>query len=893
MDWIRTFFARFAALFRRRKLNADLDDELRSHIELAVAENLQRGMSAQEARTAALRAFGGVAQTRETYRTQRGMPWFDTLAQDIRFAVRMLAKSPAFTAIAVLTLALGIGGNTAIFSIVNGVLLSPLPFPQPDRLVALHESKPNFENGSISYPNFLDWRKDNHIFSSMGVSRRWAFSLTGRGDAEQVNANFISAGYFAVLGVPPLYGREFTLAEEQPGAAPVALISEGLWRRKFNAAPNILGQTVTLDGKTFSIIGVIPARLHLRVPGFRDQDVYAPIGQWGNTILLNRGAGLGFHGIARLKPGATVAEARADMQRVARDLAAAFPDSDRGVGASVTPLKQQIVGDAQPFLLVLLAAVAFVLLIVCVNVACLLLARSAARSREFAMRTALGASRNRVVRQLLTESLLLSIASGVVGLILAVWGTHAALKVLPAALPRTEEIGVDFRVLAFTTFVSLLTGTLFGLVPALATSRSNPLPALKDSARGASSAHHRALSVFVVVEMAMALVLLTGAGLMIRSLVSLWNVDPGFNPRNVLTFGLSLPPSMSMASPDETRAAYRALNERFSSIPGVTALSQTWGAIPLSGEDDQLFWIDGQPKPKNDSDMNSVLDYIVDPDYLRVLQIPLLRGRFLTRQDDEHAPLVVVIDDVFAHKFFPNQNPIGKRIHLTYNSGKIAQIVGVVAHVKQWSLDADEAQSLRAQYYLPCLQVSDGFLAGMRTGSSMLLRYEGSEAATFEAIRRVNKLMSTEQVIFGDQTMESILSDSMASRRFAMILLSSFAALALVLACVGIYGVMAYIVSQRTQEVGIRMALGAARCDVVLLVVGRGARLCLVGVAVGLVSAIALTRVMGNLLFNITPTDPATLAGVGALLTVAALAACLIPARRAASIDPMQALRAE
>ena len=893
MDLIRTLLARFTSLFHRRALDADLDEELVAHIDFATQENIQRGLPPAVARTQALRAFGSLTQTRERYRVERGLPWFEPLAQDLRFAVRMLVKNPAFTAIAILTLALGIGGNTAIFSIVNGVLLNPLPFPQPDRLVAVHESKPNFENGAISYPNFLDWRKDNRTFSSMGISRRWAFSLTGRGDAVQVSANFISAGYFDVLGIRPLYGREFTLAEEQRGAAPVALISEGLWRRKFNATPSSLGQTVILDGKTFSIIGIIPASLHLRIPGFRDQDVYAPIGQWGNAILMNRGAGLGFHGIARLKPGTTVAQARADMKRVTRNLAAAFPDADRGIGASVTPLKKQIVGDAQPFLLVLLAAVAFVLLIACVNVASLLLARSAARSREFAMRTALGASRNRVIRQLLTESLLLGIASGVVGLALAVWGTHAALKVLPAALPRADEIGLDFRVLAFTTIVSLLTGTLFGLAPALATSRSNPLPALKDSGRGASCANHRALNVFVVVEMAMALVLLTGAGLMIRSLFGLWNVDPGFNPHNVLTFGLSLPPSMSMATPDETRAAYRAVNRRFSSIPGVTALSQTWGAIPISGEDDQLFWIDGQPEPKNDRDMDAVLDYIVDPDYLRVMQIPLLRGRFLTPQDDEHAPLVVVIDEVFAHKFFPNQNPIGKRIHLTYNSGKVAQIIGVVAHVKQWSLDADQAQSLRAQYYLPCLQVSDDFLAGVRSGSSMLVRYEGGEAATFEAIRRVNKQMSTEQVIFGDQTMESILSDSIASRRFAMILLGAFAAVALVLACVGLYGVMAYIVSQRTLEVGIRMALGAARRDVVLLVVGRGARLCLVGVAIGLASAIALTRLMGNLLFNISPTDPATLAGVGVLLIVVALAACLIPARRAASVDPMQALRTE
>lgn len=469
MDFLRTLVARLTAIFRSPQLDADLDEELRVHIDLAIAESLKRGMSPEAAKTEALRAFGGLTQTRERYRVERGFPWLESLAQDLRFAIRLLVKNPAFTAIAILTLALalGIGGNTAIFSIVNGVLLNPLPFPQPDRLVALHESKPNFENGSISYPNFIDWRKDNRTFSSIGLSRRWAFSLTGRGDAVQVNANFISAGYFDVLGIHPLYGREFTLAEEQPGAAPVALISEGLWRRKFNAASNILGQTVTLDGKTFSIIGVIPASLHLRIPGFRDQDVYAPIGQWGNTILLNRGAGLGFHGIARLKPGTTVAQARADMLRVTRNLATAFPDSDRGVGASVTPLKQQIVGDAQPFLLVLLAAVAFVLLIACVNVASLLLARSAARSREFAMRTALGASRNRVVCQLLTESLLLGIAAGIVGLSLALWGTHAALKVLPAALPRADEIGLDFRVLAFTAFISLATGTLFGLAPAL------------------------------------------------------------------------------------------------------------------------------------------------------------------------------------------------------------------------------------------------------------------------------------------------------------------------------------------------------------------------------------------------------------------------------------------
>jgi predicted permease len=893
MKWVRISISRSAALFGRKKLDEDLDEELGGHIELAIEENVKRGLPREEARIAALREFGPVTQVKERYRTDRGIGWLDTLAQDLRFAARMLARSPGFTAIAILTLALGIGGNTAIFSIVNGVLLNPLPFPQPDQLVSVHESKPNFDKGAISYPNFLDWRKENRSFSAMAVGRRWSFNLTGRGDAEQLNANFISSGYFAVLGVRPLMGREFNTVEDRPGAAPVALISEGLWRRKFDAAPNILGQTITLDGKNFSIVGVIPASLHLNIPGFRDQDVYAPVPQWGNSILMNRGAGLGFHGLARLKPGVTIDQASADMGEVTRNLAAAFPDTDRDIGASLVPLKEQIVGDTRAFLQVLLGAVGFVLLIACVNVASLQMARSAGRSREFAVRAALGASRARVIRQLLTESLLLGIVAGALGLIPALWGTHAALKVLPAALPRAEQIGVDFRVLAFTTVISLLTGTLFGLAPALKTSRANPHTALKDGARGISGTHHRALGTFVVVELAIALVLLAGAGLMIRSLVRLWDVDPGFNSHNVLNFSLSLPPSMANASMDELRAKERELDGAFASLPGVKAVSQMWGAVPLGGEDDQLFWVDGRPKPANDHEMGWTIDYIVDPDYLRVMRIPLQRGRFLNRQDDEHSPLVVVIDDVFARKFFPGQDPIGQRIHLVYNSGKVAQIVGVVGHVKQWGLDSDDAQSLRAEYYLPCMQVSDDFLMGMRSGTSFVLRYEGSLGAMLDSIRRLNKQMSNEQVIYGDQTIDSMVTDSMATRRFAMILLGSFAALALLLACIGIYGVMAYLVSQRTQEVGIRMALGAQRGDVLLLVFRNGAKLALVGVALGLGGAIALTRQMGSLLFDVSPTDPLILSAAGALLVVVALTACIIPARRAASIDPMRALRTE
>ena len=408
---------------------------------MAIAENRRNGMTAEQARTAALRAFGGVTQTRETYRAQRGLPWVATAVQDIRFGARMLVKNPGFTVIAVLTLALGIGGNTALFSIVNGVLLNPLPFPHADQLVALHESKPNFARGSISYPNFLDWRRQNHSFSSMAVARGYVFSLTGRGDAEQVVSEFISPDFLPVLEIHPLMGRTFTTAEEQPGSAPVALISEGLWRRKFSAASNVLGQPITLDGHNYTIVGVIPDSFHLRVNNFSERDIYVPITQWINPFLMRRSMGLGTHGIARLKPGVTLEQAKADMDQITRNLASAYPDANQGIGASIIPLKEQMVGEVRPFLLVLLGAVGFVLLIACVNVASLQLARSAApRPVGFAVRAALGASRARVLRQLLTESLLLGLTAGAISLFPAVWGTHAGLKLLPAALPRAEEV---------------------------------------------------------------------------------------------------------------------------------------------------------------------------------------------------------------------------------------------------------------------------------------------------------------------------------------------------------------------------------------------------------------------------------------------------------------------
>ena len=606
---------------------------------------------------------------------------------------------------------------------------------------------------------------------------------------------------------------------------------------------------------------------------------------------MHRDAGLGIHGIGRLKPGVAVAQASADMTQVTSSLAAAFPDADKGIGASIVPLKEQMVGEVRPFLLVLSTAIGFVLLLACVNVASLLLARSSARGREFALRAALGASRRRLIGQLLTESVLLGIAAGGIGLLLATWGTHAALRVLPAAIPRAWEVGVDFRVLLFTAAISLLSGTLFGLVPALRTSQADPQSALKEGGRTASGGHNRAQNTFVVAEMAVALVLLVGAGLMVRTLGSLSKVNPGFDPHNVLAFGISLPPSVNHAPPERIRAAFRELNRQFAATPSVEAVSQVWGALPLSDDDEQLFWLDGRPKPANDNGMKWAVDYIVDPGYINVMRIPLRSGRFFTPQDDEHAPLVAVVDDVFARQYFPGQNAIGKRIILN-NSERKLEIVGVVNHVKQWGLDLDDANALRAQLYIPCMQMPDNFVA-MAMGSQTVVRYRGSLSAALDGIRSTNRQISSQQVIYGDETMESVVAESMASRRFAMILLGAFAILALILASVGIYGVIACVVTQRTHEIGIRMALGAQRKNVLTLVLWQGTRLALLGAAIGIAGAIALTHLMSDLLYGVSATDPLTFAAVAFVLTAVAIAACYIPAYRATRVDPIAALRYE
>ncbi|HKV28926.1 MAG TPA: ABC transporter permease [Candidatus Acidoferrales bacterium] len=816
----------------------------------------------------------------------------NTVIQDLRYAVRMLVKSPGFAAIAVLTLALGIGANTALFSVVNGVLLNPLPYPQPNEVMSLATSTAEFRESSFSYPNFLDWVRQNHTFTSLAAYRRANFNLTGVGDAERVSAMMVSSSFFPLFGVKPVVGRNFTPGEDGLNSAPAVMISGGFWERKFGSSREVLGKTLNLNGTDYTIVGVIPASFYFQATNFRLSDVYVPIGAWRDAFIRDRRISPGIRAVGRLKPGVTLGQARADMDSVARNLAAAYPDADKGVGIAVVPLKEVMVRDIEPFLLVLLAAVGFVLLIACVNVANLLLARSTGRAREFAIRAALGATQGRVVRQLLTESVLLAIAGGGLGLLLASWGTKAALAVLPEALPRANDVRLDPRVLLFTLVVSIAAGVLFGLAPALKTSRPDLHETLKEGGRGASGARYRTQGMFVVVEMALAVVLLVGAGLTVRSLIQLWGVNPGFDPHNMLIFNVGFPPWVGNAGPAVMRANLREFTDKIAAVPGVSAVSLTDGATPMTGDSELPFWLEGQPKPATQNNMPAALWYMVSPDYLKAMKIPLLRGRFLTAQDNESSPGVCVIDEDFAKQYFGKQDPIGKHINfgLVYTQ---LEVVGVAGHVKQWGLDEDASSPIQAQFYTAVVQLPDPVMSFLGRQTGFAIRTQGPPLALVGQIRDAVRAVNSKNVFYQAESMDEVISRSLAARRFSMILLGVFAAVALVLASIGIYGVISYVAGQRTHEIGIRLALGAQRRDVLRLVLGQGARLALAGVVIGLAAAAGLTRLMTTMLFGVSTVDPLTFAGVAIVLTIVALAACYVPARRAMRVDPMVALRYE
>jgi len=609
-----------------------------------------------------------------------------TFWRDIRYGFRMLLKNRAFSIVAIITLALGIGANTALFSVINGVLLNPLPYPEADRLIALYSKTADFSRSSISYPNFLDWQRENKSFAGLAAYRGDSLNLTGQGEAERLRTAMVSWSFFPVLGVNPALGRNFTEEEDKLGAGPVVLISDALWHRKFQGAQDIVGKSISLNAKLYTIVGVIPGTFHFEGNNYNPKtDVFVPIGQWDEKIFQDRRVGMGMDAIGRLKTGVNFNQANSEMAGIASHLAELYPDTNKNSGVTLVPLKQNTVGEIQPYLLVLLVAVGFVLLIACANVANLLLARAMGRTREFAIRTALGASPLRMARQVLTESVLLGLAGGSIGVVIASWGTQAAIKALPDALPRAHEIYLSGRVLGFALVTSVLTGLAFGLIPALKTASGDVHETLKEGGRGMSGSRHRAQSTIVVLEMAVALVLLVGAGLMTRSLSKLWEVDPGFDPRNVLSFNLASAQPLG-DTPSATRAAFRRLHDSLAATPGVRSISLSVGSSPMSGDSELPLWLEGEPKPASMSEMKMSLFYMTQPDYLNVMKIPLKRGRYLTEADNEKSSFVVVIDEEFAKRFFGATDPLGKHINLDLLN-KNAEIVGIVGHIKQWGLE--------------------------------------------------------------------------------------------------------------------------------------------------------------------------------------------------------------
>ncbi len=818
------------------------------------------------------------------------------LWQDLRYGARMLLKSPGITFVVILALALGIGANTAIFSVVNAVLLRPLPFEESDRLMFVHERSQVLDNMSISYPNFKDWREQNNVFEKIGVYNRASYNLTGVGEAERIVTAQASADLFSALRVNASLGRLFTNEEDQPGGTPVVLLSHGLWQRRFGGQESILNQPLTLNNKSYTVIGVMPETF--KYPS--RVEMWVPVGQLSDqTSWQSRGNHPGLYGIARLKPGITLAAAQADMDNIAVSLEKEYPDSNMGNRVKIQPLLEVFVSDARRTLWVLFAAVAFVLLIACANIANLLLARAKARQKEMAIRAAMGAGRWRIARQLLTESVLLALIGGTLGLLVARWGLELILYVSPDAIPRWREINLDWQVLAFTMGVSLLTGILFGLMPALQAGEVDVHETLKETGRGTSGRHWLRGSL-VVVEVATALVLLIGAGLMVRSFYRLQAVDPGFSYDHLTSFNITLP-QKKYATEEQRSDFFKRLVDNIRTLPGVEATAAASG-LPLGNNGWQAsFVVDGRPLPP--PDQTPLMEACtVTPDYFRAMKIPLLRGRYFNDQDnrsflagrdlsklDEGSRLVaganaIVIDEEFARRHWPNEDAVGKRIKLgTDENSAVLTVVGVVGRVK---MEGPSQDSNRVQGYFPFAQLPINNMA-------LIIRAAGDPKQLIAAAREQVKAIDPDQPIYGIRTMDEIRSESVATERLNLTLLSIFAGIALVLAIVGIYGVMSYTVTQRTHEIGIRMAIGAQPRDVFKMVIGQGMMLTLIGVALGLVGAFGLTRLMATMLFGIEPTDPGTFASITLLLTAVALVACYIPGRRATKVDPVVSLRYE
>jgi putative ABC transport system permease protein len=869
---------------RRKRGMEDLDQDIRDHIERETQDNIERGMPPADARYAALRKFGNMTRVAEETREVWSFVWLEQLLRDVHFGLRMLRKSPGFTTVAVLTLALGIGANTAIFSVVDAVLLRPLPFQDPGRLEDVWVNNP--KHGALqkftSYPEFLDWKKQNSVFASMAVYREThGATLTGTGDPVRLHAAIVSPDFMDVLGVQPLMGRTFLPEEEVAGKANVAILSQDLWRTQFQSDPDIAGKSAAISGKAYRIVGVMARGFQFPILA-EPIDLWLPLAAYDASMATQRGVHI-YSTLARLRPGISFAQATSQINAVENRLALQYPDNHTpGDGANVSPLLPDLISGSEDALVILFGAVAIVLLIACANVANLLLVRAVGRSREFAVRCALGASRARLVQRLLTESVLLAILAGAFGLLLGYWAIGALVSVGPRDIPRLAAVHLDAQVFLFTLAVSLVTSVLFGLVPALRTSKTDLSVSLKQRISAGAGKHElRLREALIVSEVALSLISVTAAGLLLRTLSQLESVNMGFDPSHVLTFATDLPSSYNDA---RTTAFYDQLLPRLRALPGAKQLSAVF-PLPFSGTGiTTQFDIEGRPSdPASPTNADLAAAGL---DYFRTMHIALLRGRDFLPADGQRGKWVAIVNQAFAKRYFPNEDPLGKRIksdaQTSDTPAQMSTIVGVAADIKVESLREDP----KPLVFVPIVQLPIGAL-------SVVIRTRQSPGPMMSAIREQVHALEPDALVFRGKTLDQYLSVTLGQPRFSALLLTVFAGLAMLLAMIGLYGAVAYAVSQRTNEIGIRVALGAVPGTVLRLVLGRGLILALTGCAIGLAGAMLLTRLMTSLLFGVSATDPATFAGVAILMAGVAVVACYIPARRALRVDPMVALRYE
>jgi predicted permease len=891
---MRGFVVKVANLFRGQKAERELAREIESHLALLQEEFERRGLSAEEAKQAGRRAYGGIEQAKELHREARSFIWIEHLAKDVRYGARNLLRTPGFTAVAVIALALGIGANTAIFSVVNAVLLRPLAYKDADRLVTLLHNRTD----PVATANYLDWRDQSHSFEGMGAADYWSPNLintdpTESSPAEHLYGLKVTQSLLPLLGIEPLRGRLFVKGEDQEGSEHEVILSYRLWQRRFHGDPKVLGKPITLNGETYAVVGVMPAAFQFAPFWATHAELWAP-DAFGNGIHDRDSNHLRV--FARLKRDVTLEQARADIAAVTSRLEKQYPGSNRGV--AVTPLKENVVGKIKTPLLILLGAVGFVLLIACANVAHMLLARTSDRQKEIAVRVALGAGRARVVAQFLTENLLLSAIGALAGLLLALAGTKALIALSPAYIPRVEMVAIDGRVVLFLLGVTVLTAVVFGLMPALRAAAGHPSDALKEGGRGDSDgiSRRRLRSFLVASEFALAFMLLIGAGLTIRSFLSLESVDPGFNPHNVLSMVVSVA-GTNEAKPHQRGIFYRQLLQKIRTLPGVNSAGAI-NHLPLAGDTWGLsFAIEGRPKPRAGEEPVAVYR-IVMPGYFETMRLPLRRGRSISYSDDARTPDVAIINQRAANQYWPGEDPIGKRITFDTDKGNASDwvtIIGVVKNAKQedWAAEPD------SEVYLPALQ-SRNFLgedkspvAAHMMYITLVVRAAGDASEIASAVKQAVWSFDRNLPISDVLTMDRVVADATAEPRFEMLLLGIFAGVALLLAAVGIYGVMSYSVSRRTREIGIRLSLGASRAEVLGMVLRQGMIQALMGTVVGVGGAVMLSKLMTGMLYGVRPTDPATFGGVAMVLGLAALLATCVPARKAACIEPMMALRNE